>query len=175
MGTDGPAGNVGGNVGAFIGADGIAIVDSGYAPAAPKLEAALKAVSEKPITYVLNTHWHGDHTGADQYFGKTAIIVAHENARRKMQTGTARFPASPSVALPRSTFDDRITLHMNRGDSRACILTAVNTDTDTVYFFPGGRVVQTGDDFVNWPIPGFPAIEQDTDGLWRRRWPDRRT
>ena len=65
MGPDGPAGNVGGSVGAFIGAGGIAISDSGYAPAAPKLEAALKAVSEKPITYVLNTHWHGDHTGAD--------------------------------------------------------------------------------------------------------------
>ena len=103
MGPDGPAGNVGGNVGAFIGADAIAIVDSGYAPAAPKLEAALKAVSEKPITYVLNTHWHGDHTGADQYFGKTAIIIAHENARKKMEAGTTRFPPSPAIALPRIT------------------------------------------------------------------------
>jgi cyclase len=164
MGPDGPAGNVGGNVGAFIAADGIAIVDVGYLPAAAKLDVALKAISDRPVKYVLNTHWHGDHTGADEYFGKTAIIVAHENARRKMQAGTARFPASPAVALPRITFDDRITLHMNGGDLQGMHFDRGHTDTDTVYFFPGGRVVQTGDDFVNWPIPGFPAIEQDTDG-----------
>jgi len=164
MGPDGPAGNVGGNVGAFIGADGIAIVDAGYASAAPKLEAALKAISDKPITYLLNTHWHGDHTEADRYFGKTTIIVAHENARKKMQAGTARFPASPAVALPRITFDDRITLHMNGGDIEAVHFDHGHTDTDAIYFFPSGKVVQTGDDFVNWPIPGFPAIEQDTDG-----------
>jgi glyoxylase-like metal-dependent hydrolase (beta-lactamase superfamily II) len=164
MGPGGAAGNAGGNVGAFIGADGIAIVDSGYLQAAPKLEAALKAISDKPITYLLNTHWHGDHTDANQYFGKTAVIVAHENARKKMQAGTTRFPAKPAVALPRITFDDRITLHMNDGDLQGVHFDRGHTDTDAVYFFPGGRVVQTGDDFVNWPIPGFPAIEQDTDG-----------
>jgi glyoxylase-like metal-dependent hydrolase (beta-lactamase superfamily II) len=164
MGPGGAAGNAGGNVGAFIGADGIAIVDAGYLPGAPKLEAALKAISEKPIAYVLNTHWHGDHTDADQYFGKTAVIVAHENARKKMQMGTARFPAKPVVALPRITFDDRITLHMNGGDLQGVHFDHGHTDTDAIYFFPGGEVVQTGDDFVNWPIPGFPAIEQDTDG-----------
>ena len=164
MGPGGAAGNAGGNVGAFIGVDGIAIVDAGYLPAAPKLEAALKAISDKPITYLLNTHWHGDHTDADQYFGKTAVIIAHENARKKMQMGTARFPAKPAVALPRITFDDRITLHMNGGDIQGVHFDHGHTDTDTVYFFPGGKVVQTGDDFVNWPIPGFPAIEQDADG-----------
>ena len=164
MGPGGAAGNAGGNVGAFIGADGIAIVDCGYAAAAPKLEAALKAISEKPITYVLNTHWHGDHTEADQYFGRTAVIVAHENARKKMQAGTTRFPPSPAVALARITFDDRITLHINGGDLQGVHFDRGHTDTDTVYFFPGGRVVQTGDDFVNWPIPGFPAIEPDADG-----------
>jgi len=164
MGSGGAAGNAGGNVGAFIGADGIAIVDAGYLPGAPKLEAALKAISDKPITYVLNTHWHGDHTDADQYFGKTAVIIAHENARKKMQMGTARFPAKPAVALPRITFDDRITLHMNGGDLEGVHFDRGHTNTDAIYFFPGGKVVQTGDDFVNWPIPGFPAIEQDTDG-----------
>ena len=76
MGPDGPAGNVGGNVGALVSDDGVAIVDCGYAPAAPKLEAALKAISNKPIKYLLNTHWHGDHTEANSYFGKSAIIIA---------------------------------------------------------------------------------------------------
>lgn len=164
MGPGGAAGNAGGNVGAFIGADAIAIVDAGYLQGAAKLEAALKAISDKPIAYVLNTHWHGDHTDADQYFGRTATIIAHETARRKMQMGTARFPAKPPVALPRITFDDRITLHINGGDIQGVHFDRGHTDTDTVYFFPGGKVVQTGDDFVNWPVPGFPAIEQDTDG-----------
>ena len=164
LGPAGAAGNVGGNVGAFVGADGIAIVDSGYAPVAPKLEAALKAISDQPVKYVLNTHWHGDHSGADEYFGKTATIVAHQNARRKMLKGGTLFPPSPAAALPVITFADRITVHMNGGDVEGVHFDHGHTDTDTVYFFPGGKVVQTGDDFVNWPIPGFPAIEQDTDG-----------
>jgi cyclase len=112
LGPAGAAGNVGGNVGAFVGADGIVIVDSGFAPLAPKLEAALKAISDKPVRYVLNTHWHGDHSGADGYFGARAIIVAHESARRKMLQGGMLFPPSPAVALPAVTFADRITVHM---------------------------------------------------------------
>jgi glyoxylase-like metal-dependent hydrolase (beta-lactamase superfamily II) len=164
MGPDGASGNVGGSVGAFIGADAIAIVDCGYVGGVPKLEAALKAISDKPVKYVLNTHWHGDHSGADEYFGKTATIVAHENARKRMQKGGTLFPPSAATALPAVTFDDRLTLHMKGGDLEAVHFDRGHTDTDAIYFFPGGKVVQTGDDFVNWPIPGFPAIEQDTDG-----------
>jgi glyoxylase-like metal-dependent hydrolase (beta-lactamase superfamily II) len=74
------------------------------------------------------------------------------------------FPASAAVALPAITFANRITVHINGGDVEGVHFDHGHTDTDTIYFFPGGRVVQTGDDFVNWPIPGFPAIEQDTDG-----------
>jgi glyoxylase-like metal-dependent hydrolase (beta-lactamase superfamily II) len=113
---------------------------------------------------VLNTHWHGDHSGADEYFGRSAVVVAHDNARRKMLKGGMLFPPSPAVALPAVTFTDRITVHINGGDVEGVHFDHGHTDTDTVYFFPGGKVVQTGDDFVNWPIPGFPAIEQDTDG-----------
>jgi cyclase len=164
MGPEGPAGNVGGNVGALISDDGIAIVDCGYAPAAPKLEAALKAISDKPIRYLLNTHWHGDHTGANAYFGKFAVIIAQDNARKKMEKGGGLFPASPAVALPSITFDDRFTLRMRGGDIVGVHFDHGHTDTDSIYIFPGGKVVQTGDDFVNWPVPGFPAIEMDNDG-----------
>ena len=164
MGPDGPAGNVGGNVGALISDDGIAIVDCGYAPAAPKLEAAVKAISNKPIKYLLNTHWHGDHSDANSYFGKSAIIIAQENARKKMEKGGGTFAPSPAIALPSVTFDDRLTLHMKGGDILGVHFGHGHTDTDTIYFFPGGTVVQTGDDFVNWPVPGFPAIEMDNDG-----------
>lgn len=164
MGPQEPAGNVGGNVGALISDDGIAIVDCGYAPAAPKLEAALKALSDKPIKYVLNTHWHGDHTGANVYFGKFAVIIAQDNARKKMEKGGTLFGPSPAVALPAITFEDRLTLRMKGGDILGIHFDHGHTDTDAIYVFPGGKVVQTGDDFVNWPVPGFPAIEQDTDG-----------
>lgn len=164
MGPQGASGNAGGNVGAFIAADGIALVDCGYAPLAPKLEAALKAIADKPVKYVLNTHWHGGHSDADQYFGKTATIIAHENARKKMVSGGTLFPPFPAIALPTITFDDRVTLHMNGGDLEGVHFDRGHTNTDTIYFFPGGKVAQTGDDFVNWPIPGFPAIEQDNDG-----------
>jgi cyclase len=164
LGSEGPGGNVGGNVGALVSEDGIAIVDCGYAPAAPKLEAALKTISDKPIKYLLNTHWHGDHTGANVYFGKTAVIIAHENARKKMEKGGGLFPSSPAVALPVITFDERINVSMKGGDVLGVHFERGHTDTDTVYFFPGAKVVQTGDDFVNWSPPGFPAIEMDNDG-----------
>ena len=164
LGPEGPGGNVGGNVGALISEDGIILVDCGYAPAAPKLEAALKMIADKPVKYVLNTHWHGDHSEANSYFGKTAVIIAQDNARKKMEKGGALFRPSPAIALPTFTFDDHITLHMKGGDILGVHFDHGHTDTDTIYFFPGAKVVQTGDDFVNWPIPGFPAIEMDNDG-----------
>jgi cyclase len=164
LGPQGPSGNVGGNVGALISDDGIVIIDCGYAPAAPKLEAALKAISDKPIKYLLNTHWHGDHTDANVYFGKSAVIVAQDNARKKMEKGGGAFSPASAVALPAITFNDRLTLHTKAGDILGLHFEHGHTDTDAIYFFPGAKVVQTGDDFVNWPIPGFPAIEMDNDG-----------
>jgi glyoxylase-like metal-dependent hydrolase (beta-lactamase superfamily II) len=163
-GPGGPGANVGGNVGALVSDDGLAIVDCGYAPAAPKLEAALKAISDKPLKYVLNTHWHGDHSDANAYFGKTAIIIAQDNARTKMEKGGGLFPPSPAIALPTFTFDNRLMLHTKAGDILGIHFEHGHTDTDAIYFFPGGKVVQTGDDFVNWSPPGFPAIEMDNDG-----------
>jgi cyclase len=80
-----------------------------------------------------------------------------------MEKGGALFRPSPAVALPTFTFDDHITLHTKGGDILGVHFDHGHTDTDTIYFFPGAKVVQTGDDFVNWPIPGFPAIEMDND------------
>jgi cyclase len=164
IGPEGPAANVGGNVGALISEDGITLIDCGYAPAAPKLEAALETISDKPVKYLLNTHWHGDHTGANAYFGKAAVIMAQDNARKKMEKGGGLFPPSPAIALPVITFNDRLALHMEGGDILGVHFDHGHTDTDTIYFFPGAKVVQTGDDFVNWSPPGFPAIEMDNDG-----------
>jgi len=162
--SNGTGANVGGHVGAFVGDEGIAIVDAGYAPAAPKLEAALKTISDKPVKYLLNTHYHGDHSEGNVYFGKTAIIIAHDNARKKKEAGSKSFAPSPAISLPVITFTDRLTLHINGAEIHAIHFAHGHTDGDSIYIFPQGKVVQTGDDFVNWEQPGFPAIDMDGDG-----------
>jgi cyclase len=153
-----------GNVGVLAGDDGLVLVDCEYFELGPKLEAAVKTISDKPIKYIFNTHWHGDHTGGDAYFGTKATIIAHENARRMMENGGKLFSPSPAIALPVITFSDRLTLHTSAGDIQAIHFPHGHTNTDTLIVFPGGKVVQTGDTFVNWEVPGFPAIDQDNDG-----------
>jgi cyclase len=153
-----------GNVGVLVGDDGLVLVDCEYFELGAKLEAAVKTISDKPIKYIFNTHWHGDHTGGDAYFGAKTTIIAQENARKMMESGSKLFPPSPAIALPVITFSDRLTLHTSAGDIQAIYVPHGHTNTDALIVFPGGKVVQTGDTFVNWQVPGFPAIDQDTDG-----------
>jgi cyclase len=169
-------GNAGANASVLIGDDGVLLVDAGYGPVARKLEAAIETISDRPVKYLLNTHWHGDHTGADAYFGKTAIIIAQENPRKRMQSGDDPahmnrtdllreiFPAFPPAALPVITFDEQLTLHMNGEEIRAIHFARGHTDSDCVVFFMNAKVAQTGTDFVNVDPPGFPAIDMDNDG-----------
>jgi cyclase len=152
------------NVGVLVSDEGLAMVDCGYAELGPKFQAAIRTISDKPVKYVLNTHWHGDHTGGDAFWGPMATVIAHDNARKKMMSGGKLFPPSLAVALPVITFSDEFTLHMAAGDLHAVHIPHGHTDTDSLVLFPGNTVVSTGDDFVNWEVPGFPAIEQDTDG-----------
>jgi len=168
-------GNAGANASVLVGDDGVLLVDAGYGPVAPKLDAAIKSISDKPVKYLLNTHWHGDHTGADAYFGKTAVIIAQENARKRMQSGDDPahinrtnllreiFPPFPPVALPAITFDDQLTLRMNGEEVHAIHFARGHTDSDLVVFFTQAKVAQTGTDFVNMDPSGFPAIDMDND------------
>src|SRR5262249_19339457 len=140
------AGNVylvegaGGNIGVSVGDDGILIVDDQFAPLAPRIQAALKNITTKPVKYVLNTHWHGDHTGGNEHFGATATIIAHENVRKRLgaesvgANGQTR-PAAPKGALPVITFDDRLTVHINGEDIRAIHFPKGHTDGDAIIFF----------------------------------------
>lgn len=153
-----------GNVGVLVTDDAIVLVDCEYAELGPKLETAVKAISDKPIRYVFNTHWHGDHTGGNAYFGKFATIIAQDNAREMMESGGKLFPPSPAIALPTFTFSDELTLHTSGGDMHAIHFPHGHTNTDSIILFPGSKVVQTGDTFVNWEVSGFPAIDQDVDG-----------
>jgi cyclase len=170
------AGNVymlegaGGNIGASVGEDGIVVVDDQYAPLAEKIQAALKGITDKPVRFIINTHYHEDHTGGNAYFQKQAPIIAHDNVRKRLETGGAagnggsvHFDAKPQPkeALPIITFDHDVTVHLNGEDMRALFFPAGHTDGDSIIFFPKSNVVHMGDDFVTY---GFPFIDVDSGG-----------
>src|SRR5580765_4184374 len=170
------AGNVymlqgaGGNIGASVGEDGIVVVDDQYAPLADKIQAALKGITALPVRFIINTHYHEDHTGGNAYFQKQAPIIAHDNVRKRLESGGAagnggsvHFDAKPAPkeALPIITFDHDVTVHLNGEDIRALYFPAGHTDGDSVIFFPKSNVVHMGDDFVTY---GFPFIDVDSGG-----------
>jgi len=156
----------GGNIGASVGEDGIVIVDDEYLPLADKIEAALKGITDKPLKFVINTHWHGDHTGGNPHFGEKVPIIAQENARKRLaEGGKTRFAEvkpAPKVALPVITFEDNVTVHLNGEDIRAIHFPHGHTDGDSVIFFPQANVVHMGDDFFNGGM--FPFIDIDSGG-----------
>jgi cyclase len=156
----------GGNIGASVGEDGIVVVDDEFLPLADKIEAALKGIADKPVKFVLNTHWHGDHTGGNPHFGEKAPIIAQENVRKRLSEGAkTRFgetKPAPKVALPVITFEEDVTVHLNGEDIRAIHFPNGHTDGDSVIFFPKANVVHMGDDFFNGGI--FPFIDLDSGG-----------
>jgi glyoxylase-like metal-dependent hydrolase (beta-lactamase superfamily II) len=168
------AGNVymltgaGGNIGVSVGDDGIILIDDQYAPLAPKIEAALRTISTKPIRFILNTHYHGDHTGGNEHFGKSAPIVAHENVRRRLANGVTRrgttVPPAPKGALPILTFNHTLSMHLNGEEIRAIHMPHGHTDGDSVIHFLGSNVVHMGDDFFNG---FFPFVDQENGGSVR--------
>ena len=152
----------GGNIGVSAGPDGIVLVDDKFAPLAPKIEAALKTISDKPVRFVINTHYHGDHTSGNSMFGARSTIIAHENTRKRMAAGRgAEEPPAPAVALPIITFEHRVSVHLNGEDIRAIHFPNGHTDTDVVIFFTKSNVVHMGDDFFNGI---YPFIDSDGGG-----------
>jgi glyoxylase-like metal-dependent hydrolase (beta-lactamase superfamily II) len=159
-----------GNIAASIGEDGIVIVDDQYAPLADKIRAALKSVADKPVRFVINTHWHGDHTGGNLPFSAGSTIIAQDNVRKRLEQGGAAGnggsihvdqPAAPKEALPIITFEHDVTVHLNGEDIRALHLPHGHTDGDSVILFPKSGVVHMGDDFVTY---GFPFIDLESGG-----------
>lgn len=155
----------GGNIGVSVGEDGIVIVDDQFAPLAPKIKDALKGIADKPLRFVINTHYHGDHTGGNEAFGRDATIVAHDNTRRRLAEGTKMWghtnPPSPKGALPIVTFDRTLTLHVNGEPLRAVHFAGGHTDGDIAIYFPKSNVVHTGDLFFNG---SFPVVDLDHGG-----------
>jgi cyclase len=156
----------GGNIGAYVGDDGIVLIDAEQVQLGPKIDAALKTVSPARVKYVLNTHWHGDHTGGNAYFGKTAVIIAQDDVRKTMLTEPDRLGriTNLAVSVPVLTFSDQFTLHMQGGDIHAISFARGHTSNDTVVFLPGGKVAHTGDVFTNFVPANFPAVDFENDG-----------
>jgi len=158
----------GGNIGVSVGDDGIVIVDDEFAPLAPKIKEALKSISTKPIKFILNTHFHGDHTGGNVVFSKDAPIIAHDNVRNRLAAGTKssgrETPPAPKDALPIITFNDTATIHVNGEDIRAVHFPNGHTDSDAVIFFTKSNVVHMGDDLF---FAQFPYIDLDNGGSVR--------
>jgi glyoxylase-like metal-dependent hydrolase (beta-lactamase superfamily II) len=169
------AGNVymlegdGGNIGVSVGDDGIVIVDDQFAPLADKIRAALKGISDKPLRFIINTHFHFDHTDGNLAL-HDSTIVAHENVRKRMRSGAElrigsfevfKQDPSPKEALPVITFQHDVTIHVNGEDIRVLHAPSGHTDGDSIVFFPTSNVVHMGDDFVTY---GFPFVDLNNGG-----------
>lgn len=157
-----------GNLGVSAGADGAFIIDDQFAPMAGRIVSAVGELTEQPIKYILNTHWHGDHTGSNENFGNMGhIIVAHDNVRVRMSSDQyhlvfrAGTPPHPEAALPVITFSESMTFHFNDDVIRVLHVPSAHTDGDAIYYFEKADVMHTGDAFIN---RGFPLIDIASGG-----------
>ena len=150
----------GGNIGLSVGRDDAFVIDDQYAPLTAKIRAAIATVTTRPVRFLVNTHWHGDHTGGNENMaGAGAIVVAHDNVRRRMSTEQfieqfkMREPASPAAALPVITFSDTISFFVNGDTVRAMHVRRAHTDGDAVIVFRAANVVHMGDVYFNGMYP----------------------
>jgi glyoxylase-like metal-dependent hydrolase (beta-lactamase superfamily II) len=151
----------GGNIGISIGKDGVFMVDDQYAPLTDKIVAKIKELTDQPVKFVFNTHWHGDHSGGNENMDKKgAIIVAHKNVYKRMSTDQfikafgRKVKASPKSALPVVTFDKDITFHFNGETIMAFHFhTGAHTDGDAIVYFSNSNVIHMGDTYFNSRYP----------------------
>ncbi|MCW8884074.1 MAG: MBL fold metallo-hydrolase [Motiliproteus sp.] len=163
----------GGNIGVSSGDDGVFLIDDQFAPLTGKIKSAIAKLSDKSIRFVLNTHWHFDHTGGNENLGKEGVvIVAHDNVRKTMSVNqkisafSRLIPAAEKIALPTITFNDRTTFHMNGETLQVIHIPRSHTDGDSFVHFQNGNVIHTGDIFFNGFYPFIDAEHGGTvDGM----------
>tara|TARA_R110000751_G_scaffold75947_2_gene152768 strand:+ start:192 stop:1052 length:861 start_codon:yes stop_codon:yes gene_type:complete len=157
------AGNVymlqgpGGNIGVLATDKGLLLVDDKFAPLAEKIEAAMKGIEDKELKYVINTHFHGDHTGSNKFFSHKAPIFAHENVRNRLSNKTDH----DAESLPVVTYKDGITIYLDNEEVQLTHLPKGHTDGDTYVYFKKANVLHTGDLFFE---VGFPYVDLKSGG-----------
>lgn len=158
----------GGNVGISTGEDGLYIIDDQVRPVTAQLLQAIRKISNKPIRFVINTHYHGDHVGGNETIGGAgAVIIAHDNIRKRMTTEQVSIflknttPPYAKEALPVVTFNDRMSLHLNGETATAYYVANGHTDGDSIIHFPASNVIHMGDMYFNGM---YPYVDLDAGG-----------
>jgi cyclase len=157
----------GGTIGVRVGPDGVFMVDTQFAPLSDKIAAAVKQISPQPIKFVVNTHVHGDHTGGDENFGKMgATIISREELRFRLAhpnpgaNGAPGVPM-PAAGLPKQTYREKLTLHMNGEEVQLIAIPRAHTDGDTMVYFPGLDIIMTGDFYRSIQ---YPNVDRNNGG-----------
>ncbi|RDV07557.1 MBL fold metallo-hydrolase [Sphingorhabdus pulchriflava] len=157
----------GGNIGVSHGEDGTVLIDDQYAPLTPKIQAAVAGLGASPVKFLINTHWHGDHSGGNENFGKAgAVIMAHDNVRVRMasdqKTPFGEVKASPKVALPVITYAEGLKLHLNGEEVRVISVPPAHTDGDSIVHWTKSNVIHMGDLFFH--KMSFPFVDRSSSG-----------
>lgn len=153
----------GGNIGISIGEDGVFVIDDQFAPLTPKIVAAIKLLSDKKINLLVNTHWHGDHTGGNENMQKLgATIIAHDNVRKRLaETPNRDQTMNAKEALPIITFNDQLNLYLNSDHIAIFHVDNAHTDGDVLLYFTESNVLHTGDTYFK---ARYPYIDLDSGG-----------
>ncbi len=157
----------GGNIGVSVGDDGVFLIDDQFAPLTPKILAAIAEISDQPVRYLINTHYHGDHSGGNENLGRTGtLIIGHDKLRARLKERPVERSGGWSEdgaahGLPVITFNDRLSFHLNGDEARAIHVAAAHTDGDSFIHFKGANVIHTGDLMFNGM---FPYIDVDAGG-----------
>ncbi len=162
----------GGNIGVSYGEDGTILIDDQYAPMTAKIQAAVSGLGAAPVKFLVNTHWHGDHSGGNENLGNAgAVIMAHDNVRVRLAAGAVSgagtsgartIAAAPRIALPVITYAEGLKLHLNGEEVRVIHMPAAHTDGDSIIHWTKSNIIHMGDLFMLQV--SFPYVDRDSGG-----------
>jgi cyclase len=160
----------GGNIGVSVGDDGVFLIDDQYAPLTEKIIAAVATLSDKPIRFLFNTHYHPDHVGGNQNLGQAGVvIISNENVRTRLEAGFTSGDLNRALTdqqragLPVITYADSVDLHLNGHDIHAFHVAPAHTDGDSYVFFRDINLIHTGDVFRT---TGYPRVDANANGSY---------